>query len=410
MTRGLWLCGLILAGSFAACVTNHDELAKKPSPSAGGTLAGGSFGAAGSRPQLGGSGGTASGGRVDDEPPGKSVLTIVNGIVDAPRLTLCLAKLDEQSNAIPFGDPLSNDALEYAHSLVFGELSLAGLADLAEDTLQTFVIAGELDLIAGLDCEAAIARARAEEALSVSEPAANADGGAAGVGSLPSVAAGNGSADAGNSGAAGSAGAPETPAVRSRLRVRALPAISAGTLNAGRSLLLVANGCLGGATFGHAQGEAYCGAGYSEREPTVSAILVSLSRRVAFDRTGMQVVNASPANPEIFVRSSAPLPSQDFAITIASNVVPGQVAPRPATTTYSALDLGSSRLHRIDVATRNGPLFGESWGSALERGGLDELLDTHTYALVLSGPEAKLEALPDLFNGPALTVVSADPE
>ena len=179
LRRGLWLGSLLSAGAFVACVTNHDALSKKPAGRGGSDAGGNSAGGAPSH--HGGSGGevASGGGHADDEPPGESVLTIVNGVVDAPRVALCLAKVDAEGNVTPFGSPLTDEPLEYGQSLVLREVE--GV-DFETDGLEPFVIAGELSLIAGLDCDAAIKRARSEEALSDGESDQPGQGGAAGDG------------------------------------------------------------------------------------------------------------------------------------------------------------------------------------------------------------------------------------
>ncbi len=403
-----------------ACVTNHDALEKKPAGEGGGGNGGASAGAGGPA-HLGGFGGEAAngGGHADDEPPGESVLTIVNGVVDAPSVALCLAKVDADGNVTPLGSPLTDEPLGYGQSVVLREVE--GV-DFATDGLEPIVIAGDLELIAGLDCEAAIERARSEEALSDGGSDLGA-GGAAGDGSGTSVpaAAGNGGS-AGEGGGSfsegggsssedgGSAGASAgPPAVRSALRVRGLPAISAGTLNAGRSLVFVANGCMGGATYSGAAAAQYCGAGYTPREPTVSAILVSLSRQVSSDHVAMQVVHASLANAQVDVRSRPPFPSMDAGIAITS-VVMGQVAPRPASIQNTLFDLGSARKFRVSVETQGDSLFAQSWTSVLAQGGLSELKNGAGYALVFNGPRADLSAVPDLWNAAMLTAIAVDPE
>ena len=222
-------------------------------------------------------------------------------------------------------------------------------------------------------------------------------GGAAGE----TQAGASGSAEAGASGSAGAA--------RSRLRVRGLPAMPAGTLSAGRSLLLVANGCLGGMTYTSSNAELYCGKGYSERQPTVSAVLVSLSRKVAFERVGMQVVHASLASGALDVHSRPPFPSSDTGFSIAGSLVPGQVAPRPASVLNSVLDYGIAQRHVLEVSDQASMPFVRSWEQALTLGSLDELKNGGTYALVISGPRGALPAIPELWNAAALTAVAADP-
>jgi len=410
LRRGLWLGSLLFAGAFVACVTNHEALEKKPTGRGGGG-SGGTFASAGA-PNRGGSGGKgeSGGGHADDEPPGESILTIINGVVDAPRVALCLARVDADGNVTPLGSPLTDAPLEYGHSLVLREVE--GV-DFATDGLEPIVIAGELDLIAGLDCEAAISRARAEEAQSDSASGEPGQGGAAGDGAGLSVSglagsAGEGGSSSGDDG--GSGGAPSgPPAVRSALRVRGLPAISAGTLNAGRSMVFVANGCMGGATYSGAAAAQYCGAGYTPREPTVSAVLVSLSRQVSEDHVALQAVHASLANTQVELRSRPPFPSMATGIGITS-VLLGQVAPRPASTANTLFDLGSARRYTATVESQGNVLYGLAWSSVLSQGGLSELENGKGYALIFIGPRADLNAVPNLWNAALLTAIAVEPE
>lgn len=409
MTRGdFWRCGLLVAGSLAACSTNHSALEKKPNTGNGGGGAGGTVsGGSGFHSQLGGTGGAlvSNGGHADDEPPGRSVLTIVNGVVDAPRVAWCFAQVGVGASVVPLG--AASAALDYGHSMVLREVPFANLAD---DTLQAYVIAGDLELISGLDCRASIARARLEETTTLVPSGDLAEGGAGGQDAT--FASLGGSAEGGVTGErGGSAGAGEpASAARPRLRVRGLPAIPAGALSSGRSLVLIANGCLGGRGFSGLKAEQYCGAGYTETEPTVSANLVALSRALRFDRVGLQVVHGSLANLAVDFRSGPTLLSEGGWVSIASRVVQGQVAPRPALLNYTASDYGATRLYRVEVSATSGVLFSEGWATVLARGGLTELSSERTYALVLSGPQGDLPAVPGLWNLPALTAIDADPE
>jgi len=409
-----------------ACVTNHEALEKKKRTHSG--SGGSGVSAGGARGHLGGSGGDLvnSGGRPDDEPPGDSVLTIVNGVVDAPRVVLCLAKVDTDGNLTPLGSPLTDEPFEYGQSLALREIADI---DVATEGLSPIVIAGDLALIADLDCAAAIDRARAEEALNDSTNGNLGTGGSAGDSSGPNVpiaagaggtaseggnaseggATNQGGANASEGGSAGAADAAP-PAKRSVLRVRALPAISAGTLNAGRSLVYVANGCLGGAGYDGPAAAQYCGAGYAPREPSVSAVLVSLSRQVAPNYVALQAVNASLANPQVELRARPLLPPDDTGVAIAS-VLLGQAAPRPASTQYGLSDLGFTRKYQVAVETQGGnPLFSQTWASVLANGGLSKLETGRGYALIVNGPRGDLSAVSDLWNAGTVTAIAVDPE
>lgn len=402
---------MIVAGSLAACVTNHAALEKRPIVASGGGGAGGSSGA---RAQVGGAPGNggSGGGHLDDEPPGKNALTLVNGVVDAPELVLCLTRVDSRGAVVPIDAPLGEGALAYGQSLVVSDLSDSKLAN---QTLELFAIAGDLSLIAGLDCEAAMALAQMEE-FGVADSSGSAgqagSAGEGGAGAGVRIAA-NVLSDGGVGGAAGAGGeGGATPEPRSRLRLRALPAIPSGTLNQGRSLVFVLNGCMGGSGYSGPSPEAYCGLGYDEHQPTIAALLVSLSRPYAGDHVGMQVVNASLANGRIQVASRPPSSSlsQGSDLSITGNVLEGQVAPRPANVSSSASDYGIQHRYVLEVSSSDNAPFRESWSDVLAQSGFKGLTDGTTYALVFSGPESDLEGVPGLWNAPLLTLIAADPE
>jgi hypothetical protein len=379
-------------------MTNHTALEKKPDGGVVGGAGGVGGASAGSAPRAGSDGSSVSGrGHADDEPPGKSRLTLVNGVVDAPSVVVCLSQVDADGNVTAFGEPIAE--LDYAQSITLGELADV---DPARDTIQPLLIAGDLTLIDGMECDAAIERARNAEGLA--PPGVEAEGGAAGA--TGNAAGAVGAAEGGE----GGAGSGAVPAMRPALRVRALPAIPAGTLNQGRSLALIANGCMGGATYTAMYAEKYCGVGYTERAPTLSAVLVSLSRVVAFDHVGMQVVHASLATDAISVTTIPAPPLAGSGTSIASNVELGEVGPRPASLSHTVGDLGSEGKFNVQVSSQDRALFSEAWAKVLLSGGLTELAATHTYALIFNGPRGDLRAVPELWNGAALTAIDVDPE
>jgi hypothetical protein len=388
--------------ALTACMTDHAALEKTPNRGSGGGGAGGSLGIAGHAPVSGSGGDSAGGGHPDDEAPGTSVLTIVHGVVDAPSVVVCLATVATDGTVAPFGKPLSPKPLGYGESIVLPAITGA---DPATDSLEPFLIAGELDLIAGLSCASAIDRAQAEEAQNDASPGASGAAGASELGAGGSPAEG-GAFGAG--GAAGDTGAP--PEVQSRLRARGLPAIPAGTLNGGRSYLLVANGCLGGSGFSAANAEAFCGMGYTERLPTISATFVALSRASSVDHLGLQVVHASLATGTMSVDSSGGVSSSSNPIAIVTNEVEGGLAPRPAYIAHTAFDYGIARGYGLEVVAQSATLLTESWADVLQTGGVSALEDGSNYALVLIGPRADLQAGPAFWNLPAITVVPADPK
>ncbi len=420
-TRFFALFSAVALIAVSACTTDHDALEKKPNQGAGN---GGSGGAAGSGNHLptSGTGGdiTANGGHPDDEAPGTSVLTFVHGIVDAPSVVVCLTTVDANGVVTPIGQPLSKAPLAYGASIVLPEITGA---DPAKDVIEPFVIAGDLDLVAGLDCADAIARAEAEEG-PLNPPPGNdgaagapgdagqggaADGGAGGAASLG--AAGAPSAGAPSNGDAGAGGeGGSAPEIQPRLRARALPALPAGTLNGGRSYLMVANGCLGGSGFGAPNAEKYCGAGYAERTPTVSAVFAALSRVTAPSRAGMQALHASLATSAVSIVSRSPPPTLEGSVQIVSNLVAGELGPRPANVTSAAAAFGSTEGYLLDVDGQVDTLFSQTWSDTLKLGGVAALVDSSNYTLVLIGPEVDAKGGASYWNAPALTIVPSDPK
>jgi hypothetical protein len=440
---GARLLALLVSGALVggvACQTDHDALAKQTSHSGAG--AGGVSGSAGRGPISGGGGSSnaGTGGHADDEAPGKTLITIVHGVVDAPSIVVCLAKVGADGVAVPFGMPLSDAPLRYGQSVVLADI--AGV-DLANEALQPFIIAGDLDLVSGLDCASAIDQARAEEAAVDSTVAAAGGAGASeSAAGAPSGAGGSpGEAGAGD-GSAGAGGA--APEVQSRLRVRSLPTIPAGTLNGGRSYLLVTAGCLGGSGYPLPKGmalpngdhtpsaEDYCGTGYSEQNPTVSLFFAAVSRATATGHVGLQVLNGSLATDPISVNSSGPLTAggtrtlgnfvnyDGTPLSIVNDDVAGGLAPRPADIAHSVVEYGSAAGFSLNVTARRQlttgdtqtletvTILSETWASVLSRGGVRKLADGSNYVLVLLGPLPDAKPGPAFINAPAITVVPAD--
>jgi hypothetical protein len=404
-------------GLAAACETDHAALEKKPQNAAGAGGMGEGGGSAGTPTQISGGANGQAGGHPDDEPPGSNVFTILNGVVDAPSVVLCLAKVGADGAAVPFGDPLTNEPFVYGSALVLN--SVPGV-NLESEGVQPLIIAGELDRIAGLGCEDAVARAQDEEAIAIdvnahaaegAEAGAANDAGAVGVSVAGGHAAGSGGASggggAGGTGGAGGAFAVEVPA---RLRLRELPAIPAGTLSAGRSIVYVATGCMGGFSYDGPNAAEYCGDGYTERAPTVSGMLVSLSRRTKFDAAGIQFLHASLATQQVDLSSRPPLPSQDPGITLASGARAGQLVPHSANLSHPASELAVTHLYNAAIVGGGTVLSAQPWTAVLARGGLRALTDGVTYAIVLIGPRADHSSGTALWNPPLITAIPVEGE
>ncbi len=394
--RALWLALLLAAGAGHACTTNHDALARQPKA---GTAGGGSGGGSGFG--MGGFGNTGNqtsqGGRrnPDEEPPGPNVLTVVNGVIDAPSVRLCFARVDENGEAAELvGTPLPT--LGYAASTVLTEIDGLSLVD---DVIQPWVIAGDLARIEELDCEAAVALALAEEAAVTPVIEANATGGASAGG-----AAGDGAA--GENAAAGAASMPplDIPA----LRARSLAALPAGTVNIDRSILMVLTGCMGGAAYRDRIHASACGAGYSPDSPTLQPIIVKLSRDVRFDKVGLQAVHASLPSGSLDIRASGSRGA--VSLVFASSVSYGSIEPRPADTRFTPVELGVAQSsYGLQAVDQNGQVaYQEAWSDVLAVAGIDAIVSARTYTAIFLGPDPLL-IKKGWWNSSAFALVDNDP-
>ena len=391
----LLLVGALLTGGAAnACTTNHDALARRPNAgSSGGGMAGVSgSGFAG----FGNTGNQAQGGRAnpDVEPPGDNVLTIVNGVVDAPSVRVCFARVGEDGNTSDFvGSPLP--ALGYAASTVLTEIDDLSFVD---DVIQPWVIAGELARLGKLDCQAAVALAESEEAkVTPAEPGPGGEGGG-----------GAGGAAAEPDSSAGAGGSAEEPLEFPALRARPLAALPAGTLTIGRSILLVLTGCMGGAAYTDRVATAACGADYTPRTPTLEPVIVKLSRVVGFDKVGLQGVHASQPTGVLDLRVSGD--SGAVSLGFASSVSFGSIEPRPADARFTPSELGveKSNFGLQAVDSIGAVAHQEAWSDVLAASALATPVAARTYTANFLGPDPLL-VKEGWWNRSAFALVDNDP-
>ncbi len=401
--RRLLACIGLLLGAASACTSNHDVLATHPSSGGSG---GGKIDAA--PDAQGGSGGAADAGPDVVEPNGPDRLTLVHGVVDAKRIAFCFASVDTSGTSTLVGSPLPAAGLDFAHATSLG--SLPGL-DFAKDALQPVVIAGDLSLVSGMTCDAAVALA---EQMSTPDAGPDAAGDAGSDGSAGDAAAdGAVAADAAASDAApdaiADAAADAPPPVAPPLRAEALPVLPAGTLTGGRSYLLVAAGCMGAPGFSDSLDQAVCGDGYAPDQPTLTPVVVRMSRITQPNLLGLQVVNASRATDSLTLQSGTPPNTTHNALTIASNVGFGAILPRPPYLDHALVDYGTP-LDTVPLNAYSGSTLALSdpWSATLQAGGLSKLADGQTYALIAVGPRLDV-ATPGWWNAPAITVVPTAP-
>lgn len=393
--RRALLLGLLLAlGASNGCTTNHDALARQPSA---GSSAGGSAGAAGfGMGAFGNTGNQASqGGRPnpDDESKGDDVLTIVNGMVDAPSIRLCFARLGDDGETQAFlGAPLPE--LAYAASTVLTELDGLSFVD---DVIQPWVISGELSRLKQLDCAAAVALAQSEETkvTPVDEP--------------PAMSGEGGQGGAGSGAAAAEGGAPAAePLEFPTLRARPVAALPAGTVHIGRSILLVLTGCSGGAAYTDHIQTSVCGASYTPATPTLRPVIVKLSRVVGIGKVGLQAVHGSQATASLDVRASGD--SGAVSLVFASSLSFGSIEPRPADTRFSPFELGVENFnYGLQAIDGGGSVaYQEAWSDILTASGLPSILPARTYTAVFLGPDPLL-IKEGWWNKSAFALVDNDP-
>jgi hypothetical protein len=239
----------------------------------------------------------------------------------------------------------------------------------------------------------AVALAQSEEAKVT--PAIPADGGE-----------NAGGADSGEPGEAGAGGQPalELPS----LRARPLAALPAGTVNIGRSILMVLTGCLGGAAYRDLTDTSACGADYAPASPTVQPLVVKLSRDVGYDKVGLQAVHASLPTGSVDVRASGDAGA--VSLVFASDVTFGAIAPRPADIRFTPVELGVAQANYglQAVAAGGDVVFQEAWPDILAASGIDALVAARTYTAIFLGPDPLLIKI-GWWNKSAFALVDNDP-
>ncbi len=447
LTMRVVAAGTLVLLLGAGCQTDHDALTQRDPgrPGAGDGSAGEDGGNAGTNQAA--RGGAANAGATGvagpTEPEGPRVLTLLHAVVDGGRIWFCFSRVDGGMVRPAADSPLPATGLSYGEIVSTG--SLTDL-DLAADSIQPWVIEGDLSELEGLNCRQALdlaasyARAWPPRAgggaggLGGESASATGAAGEAGVGGAEAGAgnvgggaggtdgvAGAGGTDgaagaAGADGAAGAAGAAGTAGAAGAgvelyppppLQALPLPVIPAGTLVAERSFLLAARGCMGGGTLHSADWEEeVCGAGYSPTSPTLAPVLVMLSRVTADDAVGVQVVNATSDRRSLDVRSVGPSASQ----SLARDVAPGAIKPRSPNLDCAAAEYGDPVADAVlEVVENDGSTVrhSQTWGSALASSDLTALSDGHTFAVVVAGPSLGIQ--PGTWHhGSNLTVIETE--
>jgi hypothetical protein len=189
----------------------------------------------------------------------------------------------------------------------------------------------------------------------------------------------------------------------------ALEVIPAGTLARGRSVLMVASGCVAGPV-DDPNAPAVCGADFTPSKGNASLLIASMERTSPPGALGFQVFAGSRATAAMGLDHVTAFPS--MSNLLASNLSPGKIAPRPPSTVLSVANLGTSpEQNLLQVYGENAltPSAVTLLTDALARGGLslDALQDGKNYTVVVAGPSPTLEG--SWFKPMVITVISSDP-
>lgn len=284
-------------------------------------------------------------------PDGPSVFTFVNGMPNARAIRVCFER-ETTSGFEPMNTPpLPDDPSGLRYGWSFTASSLTGI-DLGTTAVRPVVYGDELNLMEGRSCDEL--------------------DGVAGLG-------------------------------RAELQV-----ISAGTLDRGRSVLMVAAGCFAEPLV--SDGTEVCGPGFVSSQPN-AALLVASMERAPLGTMGMQVFGGSLATEKLSVDHVTAFPA--MTTSLVRDIAPGQMDPRPPTGDLPVGNLGTSadqNTLRVFSANASEPLVVVPLTEALERGGLSlgSLGDDANFTVVVVGPKAGM-AMGDWYQEGLITVVPSAP-
>ena len=406
----VWLCGMLPFVVLPACLTDHDALALRPheeapreeagtAPSAA-SEAGSDAPGSGSTTTEGGAGQSPS--EEAGEGSGSWSLTLVHGVTDEPsHIAFCFAAVRDGAEVAPEGAPVPASGLAFGGSTVLD--ALTGV-DLHADGFQPYVIAGDLARIQGLGCAEALELGRALEQ-AVYTPVDD--------GSAPADAASPGGDAAGPLDASLDAERLDAAeeVILPPIRVRPLPVLPAGTLAPSESYLMVLGGCIGGPAFTDPSERSVCGELYVPQFGTLSTMLVTLSRETEADKVGLQFLNGSVAISPVELRAVSDESSSVVELTVASDVVTGEIEPPTPRTDRAVGQLGilaNTGAVAVRVSYSTTPVYEEPWSRTLEAGGVATLQNGASYTLVLVGPYPGFDRN-KWWNGAVVTVVPNEP-
>lgn len=344
------LAVLICAGG--GCAEEHSRLAPDDAGTGAATTTTGSAGTGGG----GGSSTGAGGAGGDPEPPGPTVVTVVNGVVDANAIRLCFPSFPGGAGADPWP---SVGGLGFARA---GRIDPVSPTVPNGQDVEVLVVGGDLAQTAGQSCADLAAMTPND------------------------------------------AGPP--------VRVESAGVIPQSVFATERSLLIALSGCLGGADHDHEAVEQICGVGYQPSSPNVAMSVGFLSRQTSPDHVGMQFCHASQATPTSYLRLA---PGIDGAV--AQLVVPswslGAIAPYPPLWRFSRAGLGAVPEATLELSTNvSTPEHRASFAEALSNSELTatDLVEGVGFTFVMVGASHTMGPDPGpWWHELSYTVLRSDP-
>ena len=288
-------------------------------------------------------------------PDGPSVFTFFHGLPDTRAIRVCF-EAETSSGFEPLVMvPLPDDPVGLAYGEAFSASALPAV-DLETQSVRPVLYAGELGLIDGSSCD------------------------------------------------------QMEPLPQGVERV-ALQAIPAGTLARGRSVLMVAAGCVGGPGHDDGMQTDVCGADFVPPYGNATLLVASMERTPIPGALGLQVFAASLGAGKMTVDHLTAFPS--MSTKIVKDITLGEMAPRPPMGELSVANLGTSAEEnslRVFADNAMEPSAVVLLTEALARGGvsLDTIEEGKNYTVVLVGPRPGAVS-GTWFKDFSITVIANDP-
>ncbi len=325
-------------GTSACSGSDHDALAARDASSANGGAGGGAIAEAGpldaahDADAVDASSDVAP---IDSSfvPDGPSVFTFMNGVPNARGLRVCFEAQQPNGFAPTEALPLPESALGLPYGSAFSAETLDGI-DLENTAVRPVIYGGDLAALKNKSCDQL------------------------------------------------------TPLPEGVVQA-ALQSIPAGTLARGRSVLMVAAGCLGGDIPDAGDGQSVCGADFFPPFSNAKLFVASMERVGEANQLGIQVFAASAASDLVTIDHVVALPAGTNVL--GQDLAAGEIYPRPPLYKFSVSGLGlKPENNSLRALTNNAPepQLVVPLTEALTRGGLtlESISNGQNYTVVLVGP------------------------